>query len=175
MASQGTSEIEEAKLVPSGDREPAAGVPCDSFPGPNVNSRVILETHGDQTMSQYPGPQDNSQSQEGNRALLGLSFPRKLWIIVEDNTFTSVCWSDDGDTVIIEEELFQREVLSWRGAERIFETDSLKSFIHLLNLYGFSKIRPNDLSVPPTGNRRVMVKYKVLPFPMFPVTQTSSQ
>lgn len=90
--------------------------------------------------------------------LLRLSFPRKLWMVAEDDALTSVRWNDEGDTVIIEEDLFQREILHQRGPGRIFETDSLKSFIRQLNLYGFSKIRPNDPLVHSPGNKRMMVK-----------------
>ncbi|EPQ14264.1 Heat shock transcription factor, Y-linked [Myotis brandtii] len=56
-----------------------------------------------------------------------------------------VCGNDDGDTVIIEENLFQREILCLRGKEQIFECNSLKSFICLLNRHGFSKICPGKL------------------------------
>ncbi|XP_019568222.2 heat shock transcription factor, X-linked member 3 [Rhinolophus sinicus] len=166
MASPSAYETEEAMLAPSGEGEPATGVPSVSSLDPNVDPREILGTHGENSVSQGPGPQDSPQPQdpnqgaasvEGNRAILGLSFPKKLWMIVEDDTFTSVCWNDDGDAVVIEKDLFQTEVLSRKGAERIFETDSLKSFIRLLNLYGFSKIRPNDPSVCSPGNRTMMI------------------
>ena len=63
-------------------------------------------------------------------------------MIVEDVAFTSVHWNDEGDMVVIEADLFQTEVLQRRGADQIFETDNIKSFIRELNLYGFSKISP---------------------------------
>ena len=62
---------------------------------------------------------------------------------MEDAAFTSVHWNDEGDMVVIEADLFQTEVLQHRGADQIFETESIKSFIRELNLYGFSKIRPS--------------------------------
>ncbi|XP_072482974.1 uncharacterized protein [Notamacropus eugenii] len=68
---------------------------------------------------------------------LCLFFPKKLWKIVESDHFKSIHWNDNGDCVVIEEELFQKEILDRKG---IFETSSLKSFIRQLNLYGFSKI-----------------------------------
>ncbi|XP_001499582.3 heat shock transcription factor, X-linked member 3-like [Equus przewalskii] len=166
MASQSTDQIDEVKQAPSGDGEPATGVPTNSSLDPNLDSREILETHSDQAMSQDPGPQDNLRPQDPNQGavhveenhhLLGLSFPRKLWMVAEDDAFTSVRWNDEGDTVIIEEDLFQREILHRRGPGRIFETDSLKNFIRQLNLYGFSKIRPNDPSVHSPGNKRMMI------------------
>ncbi|XP_044885827.1 heat shock transcription factor, Y-linked-like [Mauremys mutica] len=75
--------------------------------------------------------------------LLSLSFPKKLWKIVESDEFKSIGWNDHGDCVIIDELCFQREILDRRGILRIFDTDSMKSFIRQLNLYGFSKIRKN--------------------------------
>ncbi|XP_029463615.1 heat shock transcription factor, Y-linked-like isoform X1 [Rhinatrema bivittatum] len=72
---------------------------------------------------------------------LSLTFPKKLWKIVESEQFKSIWWDDEGNYVVIDEELFKREVLERRGLFRIFETDCMKSFIRQLNLYGFSKIR----------------------------------
>ncbi|KAM7045496.1 heat shock transcription factor, X-linked member 3-like [Molossus nigricans] len=167
MASQGTDEMQEAKMAPSEDGEPSIMVQQEVYPDPHVDPREALEEQGDSARRHDPSPQDNPQAQdpsqgaanvEGNNIPLGLSFPRKLWRIVEDDTFRSVCWSDDGDTVNIEEDLFQREVLCRRGEEKIFDSDSLKSFIRLLNLYGFSKIRSGHSSVRSPGNR--MMTYR---------------
>ncbi|KAF4008080.1 hypothetical protein G4228_019687 [Cervus hanglu yarkandensis] len=93
-------------------------------------------------------------NKEENNAVLGLSFPRKLWRIVEDAAFTSVRWNDEGDMVIIEADLFQTEVLQRRGADQIFETESIKSFIRELNMYGFSKILPSCHSA---GKKKMMI------------------
>ena len=49
-------------------------------------------------------------------------------------------WNDEGDMVVIKADLFQAEVLQCRGADRIFKTDSIKTFICELNLDGFRKI-----------------------------------
>ncbi|XP_025841641.1 heat shock transcription factor, X-linked member 4 [Vulpes vulpes] len=164
MASQGTDKMYEVKLAPPGDGEPATGIPSDSPPDPNVDSGEIFEKNEDEAVNRDPGPQDNPQpqAQEHGAAnveenILGLSFPRKLWRIVEDDAFASVRWNEDGDAVVIDEDLFQREVLHRRGAERIFETDSLKSFIRLMNLYGFSKIRASNPSGHSPGNKKMMI------------------
>ncbi|XP_058515163.1 heat shock transcription factor, X-linked member 4 [Ochotona princeps] len=95
---------------------------------------------------------------EGSGIPLGLSFPRKLWIVVEDPAFESVCWNKDGDAVVIEDDLFQREVLLQEEEDRIFETDSLKAFIRQLSLYGFSKIRPRNTAHGPEN--RGMLTYR---------------
>ncbi|XP_032330694.1 LOW QUALITY PROTEIN: heat shock transcription factor, X-linked member 3-like [Camelus ferus] len=166
MASQSPDEEYTATAAPAADGEPPAGAPSGSSPDPKVDSREILERPGDQAESQDPGSQDNQPPQDpnpgpanvdGTHGVLGLSFPRKLWMIVEDEAFTSVRWNDKGDMLIIEEDLFQREVLRRRGADRIFETDSLKSFIRQLNLYGFRKIHlPGTLGRSP-GKKRLMI------------------
>ncbi|XP_019377197.1 PREDICTED: heat shock transcription factor, Y-linked-like [Gavialis gangeticus] len=72
---------------------------------------------------------------------LSLTFPNKLWKIVESDQFKSIWWDHGGNCVVIDEELFKKEVLERRGPLRIFETDCMKSFIRQLNLYGFSKMR----------------------------------
>ncbi|CAI9181462.1 unnamed protein product [Rangifer tarandus platyrhynchus] len=152
MASQSSHKAHAALLAPLTYGEPVAGDPHDSSPDPNVDSGEALEKQGDQPESPDPGLHDNLLPQgpkpemankEENNAVLGLSFPRKLWRIVEDAAFTSVRWNDEGDMVVIEADLFQTEVLQRRGADQIFETASIKSFIRELNLYGFSKIRPS--------------------------------
>ncbi|CAM9153807.1 unnamed protein product [Rangifer tarandus platyrhynchus] len=152
MASQSSHKAHAALPAPLTYGEPVAGDPHDSSPDPNVDSGEALEKQGDQPESPDPGLHDNLLPQgpkpemankEENNAVLGLSFPRKLWRIVEDAAFTSVRWNDEGDMVVIEADLFQTEVLQRRGADQIFETASIKSFIRELNLYGFSKIRPS--------------------------------
>ena len=65
---------------------------------------------------QRPNPEMTKE--EENNAILGLSFPRKLWRIVEDAAFTSVHWNDEGDTVVIEADLVQIEVLQRRGTRQ---------------------------------------------------------
>ena len=45
-------------------------------------------------------------NEEENNAVLRLSFPRKLWMMVEDVDFISVHWDDEGDTVVIRADLF---------------------------------------------------------------------
>ncbi|XP_023972486.1 heat shock transcription factor, X-linked member 3-like [Physeter macrocephalus] len=134
-------------------------VPSRASPDPNVDSRESSEKQGDQAESPDPGSQDNPPPQGpnnsvANKSILELSFPRKLWRMVEDPAFTSVRWNDEGDMVIIEADLFQTEVLHRRGADKIFKTDSLKSFIRQLNLYGFSKICLTSRS---PGEKRLMI------------------
>uniref|UniRef100_A0A4W2BNJ9 HSF-type DNA-binding domain-containing protein n=1 Tax=Bos indicus x Bos taurus TaxID=30522 RepID=A0A4W2BNJ9_BOBOX len=63
---------------------------------------------------------------------LSLTFPQKLWNIVESDQFESIWWDERGTC---------SEVLERKAPFRIFETKSMKSLIRQLNLYGFSKKR----------------------------------
>ncbi|XP_069429598.1 heat shock transcription factor, Y-linked-like [Ovis canadensis] len=72
---------------------------------------------------------------------LSLTFPQKLWNIVESDQFESIWWDDTGTCIVINEELFKKEVLERKDPFRIFETKSMKSLIRQLNLYGFHKKR----------------------------------
>ena len=98
-----------------------------------------MEKQGKQPESQDPSLQDNLPPQglnpktvkeEENNTILGLSFPRKLWRIVEDVAFTSASWNDEEDMVVIEVDLFQMEVLQRRGMDQIFETASRVSSVN---------------------------------------------
>ena len=70
---------------------------------------------------------------------LTLTFPQKLWNIVESDQFESIWWDERGTCIVINEELFKKEVLERKAPFRIFETKTMKSLIRQLNLYGFSK------------------------------------
>ncbi|XP_069882569.1 heat shock transcription factor, Y-linked-like [Dipodomys merriami] len=72
---------------------------------------------------------------------VSLTFPRKLWKIVESDKFKSIWWSEDGTSVVIKEDLFKEEILGRKYPFKIFETRSMKSLIRQLNLYGFSKVQ----------------------------------
>ncbi|XP_069891541.1 heat shock transcription factor, Y-linked-like [Dipodomys merriami] len=72
---------------------------------------------------------------------VSLTFPRKLWKIVESDKFKSIWWSEDGTSIVIKEDLFKEEILGRKYPFKIFETKSMKSLVRQLNLYGFSKIQ----------------------------------
>ncbi|MEJ1271910.1 heat shock transcription factor, Y-linked-like [Cricetulus griseus] len=75
--------------------------------------------------------------------LFSMTFPRKLWKIVGSDKFKSIWWDEAGTYIVINEELFKKEVLERKAPFRIFETDSMKSLVRQLNLYGFRKMRQN--------------------------------
>ncbi|KAH0630831.1 hypothetical protein JD844_004119 [Phrynosoma platyrhinos] len=110
--------------------------------------RSMIEENAFQALSDGPWPKRqrlalcDDDSLEDND-FLSLTFPKKLWKIVESDQFKSLWWDEDGNCVVIDEELFKKEVLERKGPLRIFETDCMKSFIRQLNLYGFSKMRQN--------------------------------
>ncbi|XP_039706842.1 heat shock transcription factor, Y-linked-like [Pteropus medius] len=70
-----------------------------------------------------------------------MTFPIKLWKIVESNRFQSICWDGTGTCIVINEELFKKEILDRKAPFRVFETTSMKSLVRQLNLYGFSKVQ----------------------------------
>ncbi|XP_074692190.1 heat shock transcription factor, X-linked-like [Strix aluco] len=75
------------------------------------------------------------------REFSSLSFPQKLWSIVESDKFQSIWWSESRKCVAINAELFEEEVLSREGPLRVFGTQKMKSFLRQLNNYGFTKMR----------------------------------
>ena len=83
-----------------------------------------------------------SESDEDND-FLSMTFPRKLWKIVESDQIKSIWWDEKGTSIVINEELFKKEVLERKAPFRIFDTDNMKSLVRQLNLYGFSKMRQN--------------------------------
>ncbi|XP_062941116.1 heat shock transcription factor, X-linked member 3-like [Cynocephalus volans] len=161
MDSQDTDDS-ETELASSSGGEPASGVP----PDPNLDPREVSDVQGDQAVGQDADSQNDEQPADQNQRASSveedsdprtLSFPRRLWKIIEDDAFESVRWDDDGHTVIIEEDFFQREILRKRGADRIFETDTMKTFIRQMNRYGFSKIRTKTSSVDSPGDKKIML------------------
>ncbi|XP_040278079.1 LOW QUALITY PROTEIN: heat shock factor protein 5 [Bufo bufo] len=72
------------------------------------------------------------------------NFPAKLWRLVNSPLYQSICWDSSGDGVIIDQQLFESELLCpSRGmaeATDLFKTTNFTSFIRQLNLYGFRKL-----------------------------------
>lgn len=170
MSSQNVEKDCEANKIPVVDQQHENKVIPSTLPDSEAHSRVSLmkQDYQDvlqcQALEENPPAEEQSQpidKEEGNIDLPNLPFPRKLWTIVQNESFKSVNWTEEEDTIIIEIDLFQREVLHHKGA-KIFETDSLKGFIHQLKLHGFRKICPGSHVVSSGENRRVMVKYKEL-------------
>lgn len=69
-----------------------------------------------------------------------LSFPQKLWVLVESDQVKSIQWGHGGNCIVIQEEMFKVEVLAREAPARAFESTCMKSFVRQLNLYGFTKV-----------------------------------
>ncbi|XP_075052709.1 heat shock factor protein 5 [Mixophyes fleayi] len=72
------------------------------------------------------------------------NFPAKLWRLVNSPHYQSICWDSRGEGVIIDQQLFESELLSppkaVNEAIELFKTSNFTSFIRQLNLYGFRKV-----------------------------------
>ena len=112
--------------------------PCDAA------GRAIKEERGVQRGSDGHKtkrvPPVSNKSPGKAKELSSLCFPQKLWKMVESDQFRSIWWTEGGKCVAINEELFKEEVLGRAGPLRVFATQSMKSFLRQLNLYGFAKM-----------------------------------
>lgn len=69
-----------------------------------------------------------------------LTFPEKLWELVNDSSCKEIVWSHDGKSLVIPSiQNFISEVLN-NPAKPIFKTKNFSSFVRQLNLYGFRKM-----------------------------------
>nr|XP_051687269.1 heat shock transcription factor, Y-linked [Oryctolagus cuniculus] len=112
----------------------------------DLDLRSVVEENAFQALSEGPlikRPRYTlcmSDTPEGND-FVSLTFPVKLWKIVESDQFKSIWWDENGTSIVINEEYFKKEVLERKTPFKIFEADSMKSLVRQLNLYGFRKIR----------------------------------
>ncbi|KAL7824313.1 hypothetical protein AOLI_G00329790 [Acnodon oligacanthus] len=102
--------------------------------------RKASEGGDDQTLNQTVSiKRTRTDAMEVN--LSTLTFPQKLWHMVENETYQSIRWHQYGTCIIIDVEPFSAEILSRQEEPKIFETSVMKSFKRQLNLHGFKKIR----------------------------------
>ncbi|XP_060039448.1 uncharacterized protein LOC132535914 [Erinaceus europaeus] len=135
-------------LGPEDDQSPGEALKMDSNENMSPDSQTGNKPW---PWKPYPG---KAKPEESNT--LSLPFPVRLWMAVEDEALPSVYWSDEGDTIIIEEHEFQINVLQQEGEGKLFETDSLKIFKRLMSLYGFRRARSKIPSVHSSQNRKIM-------------------
>ncbi|XP_076607170.1 heat shock factor protein 5 [Chaetodon auriga] len=71
------------------------------------------------------------------------NFPAKLWRLVNNPAYKAISWDSPGETVIIDQRGFERQILSpgfiTTGSPDAFKTTNFSSFIRQLNLYGFRR------------------------------------
>ncbi|KAF7206615.1 heat shock factor protein 5 [Nothobranchius furzeri] len=64
------------------------------------------------------------------------NFPAKLWVMANDPTNGAVSWSSSGEGLVIDQSLFESQILS---PHNTFKTANFTSIVRQLNLYGFKK------------------------------------
>lgn len=75
-----------------------------------------------------------------NTDLSVLTFPDKLWYMVNEPKYTQIQWNSDGTSIIIpNNHEFIAKVLN-NPAKVLFKTKHFASFVRQLNLYGFRKV-----------------------------------
>ncbi|KAM8854607.1 uncharacterized protein ACB058_010681 [Synchiropus picturatus] len=71
------------------------------------------------------------------------TFPAKLWRMVNNPKSNAVHWSDSGDVIFIDRQIFETQILARQSkpSENLdtFRAKHFTSFIRQLNLYGFSR------------------------------------
>ncbi|NXJ04076.1 HSFY1 protein, partial [Odontophorus gujanensis] len=105
-----------------------------------MGEKDVLTPRGEEETKCMPHASHEESTHEDTVISAALTFPEKLWVLVESHQFKSIWWGKNGSCIIIDEEMFQTEVLGRKGSLRIFGTESMKSFIRQLNAYGFTKI-----------------------------------
>lgn len=71
--------------------------------------------------------------QEMESSLNANNFPQKLWLLVNNSNIHSIVWNDQGDGIIINKNLFEKELLCLN----VFRKSSFSNFVRQLNMYGF--------------------------------------
>ncbi|KAL6099107.1 uncharacterized protein ACO6RY_18096 [Pungitius sinensis] len=76
------------------------------------------------------------------------NFPAKLWRLVNNPVNQAICWDREGFVVVIDQHLFEEQILSPSSSSAsdnkdVFKTTNFSSFVRQLNLYGFKKADAN--------------------------------
>ncbi|KAL6032901.1 hypothetical protein STEG23_035636 [Scotinomys teguina] len=149
MAEASSEMLEASPHDVSTDSETSPSHPlCDDTGQRDSDLWAIIEESAFQVLAQRflikrpPHTLCASEPDEDNN-LFSMTFPRKLWKIVGSDEFKSIWWGEAGTYIVMNEGLFKKEVLERKPPFRIFETDSMKSLVRQLNLYGFRKMRQN--------------------------------
>lgn len=93
-------------------------------------------------------------------------FSIKLWRLVNNPMKRSIFWDSKGEAVVINQQLFEREVLtpdpySVKNMD-VFKTTNFTSFMRQLNLYGFKRVTPVLQEELPDANCSTWTYYHFL-------------
>lgn len=73
-------------------------------------------------------------------------FPAKLWHLVNNPENQAICWNADGDAIIVDQNVFERQIVSpgpmTSDTTDAFRTNNLSNFFRQLKLHGFKKAGP---------------------------------
>lgn len=117
-----------------GEREPRDAA------GRAIKEERDVQSGGDGHEAERVSPVSTKGAGKANQ-FSSLSFPEKLWKMLESDEFRSIWWSQGGKYVAINEKLFEEEVLGRERPLQVFATQKMKSFLRQLNSYGFTKVR----------------------------------
>ncbi|OPJ89451.1 heat shock transcription factor, Y-linked [Patagioenas fasciata monilis] len=121
----------------------------DAAFGPPVEERSS-QTSTKQSSSKGDSVNSSEETSSKGNAPTRLQFLKRLWAVTESDRFESIWWGDNGKCVVINEDLFEEEVLARRGRLRIFESETMRSFTHQLHQHGFTRKLG---TFPKTGSR----------------------
>lgn len=83
------------------------------------------------------------QVQENVLIVIPSNFPAKLWRVVNNPDVSAIVWGSQGETIIIDEDLFEKQLPPPRDStvngHQAFATLTFQSFIRQLYAYGFRK------------------------------------
>lgn len=93
-------------------------------------------------------------------------FSFKLWRLVNNPLKRSIFWDSRGEAVVINRQLFEREVLSPDPCSLentdAFKTTNFSTFVRQLNLYGFKKVAAVNQDELPEANCSTCTYYHFL-------------
>ncbi|XP_065606977.1 heat shock transcription factor, Y-linked-like [Cyrtonyx montezumae] len=110
--------------------------------GPTVEVKEPEVALGEEETEASP-PSSSAKSPGQNSIFSTLTFPQKLWVLAESENVESIWWGHGGKCLVIDEQLFVAEVLAKESPIRAFRCTAMKSFIHQLNDYGFTRVPQN--------------------------------
>ncbi|NWS86038.1 HSFX1 protein, partial [Toxostoma redivivum] len=113
------------------------GPSWDAAAGPSADKNAL---EGWPDVSWDPNMKFSSLEISASTKPLADSFLEKLWEILSSQSFESIWWGNDGNCIVIGEKLFRKEVLGRRGAQNIFEMESMRGFLLQLMFHGFRRM-----------------------------------